>query len=84
MIAKQFYISLRMGNMERIVSIESPEFAKCVKRYGLNTLSLGESELELLKGTLTVLGLLDQFVSTKSGSVCVNYGSVPDCDYDYD
>ena len=72
-----------MGSMERIVSIESPEFAKCVKRYILNILPLSEGELELFKGTLAIMGLLDLFVPTETGSVYIKYGSVPDCDYGY-
>lgn len=78
-MAKQFYISMRIGNLDVNTVIGTPKFEYCVENYVLNTSLLTDDELEQFEGILTVLGLHQYFVASRQSYVVVKYGNVDGC-----
>lgn len=77
-MAKQFYLSITVGNrVFEPVILGTPQFEYYIRHRVLVTGLLSESELELFIGTLAVLGLLEYYVpSADYGNVCVMYGDI--------
>ena len=77
MSTKQFYLLLSVGDMNVISVVGTDRFEEFTRTYVLNISLLTESELELFKGTLAVMGLLDCCsLRDVQGCVYVKYGNV--------